>query len=42
MNSLVMSLNGVEEYWVPEHVKEHLRGLRFVPPLDDIEPWIRN
>ena len=25
-----MSLNTVDEYWVPEHVKEYLRGLGFV------------
>lgn len=29
-----MSLNTVDEYWVPEHVKEYLRGLGFVLPLD--------
>jgi len=37
-----MSLNTVDEYWVPEHVKEYLRGLGFALPLDDMEPWIRS
>lgn len=37
-----MSLNSMDEYWVPEHVKEYLRGLGFVLPLDDMEPWIRS
>lgn len=37
-----MSLNTMDEYWVPEHVKEHLRRLGFVLPLDDMEPWIRS
>lgn len=37
-----MSLNGLDEYWVPEHVKDYLRRLRFVLPLDDMEPWIRS
>ena len=37
-----MSLNTMDEYWVPEHVKEYLRGLGFVLPLDDMEPWIRS
>ncbi len=37
-----MSLNGMDEYWVPEHVKEYLRRLGFVLPLDDMEPWIRS
>ena len=32
----------MDEYWVPEHVKEYLRGLGFVLPLDDMEPWIRS
>ena len=39
---LLMSLNTMDEYWVPEHVKEYLRGLGFVLPLDDMEPWIRS
>lgn len=30
------------EYWVPEHVREWLRGLGFSPPLEDMEPWIRS
>ena len=37
-----MSLNTMDEYWVPEHVKEYLRRLGFVLPLDDMEPWIRS
>ena len=35
-----MGLNGLDEYWVPEHVKDYLRKLGFVLPLDDMEPWI--
>ena len=30
-----------EEYWVPEHVREYLRGLGFVLPLESMEPHIR-
>ena len=37
-----MSLNTLDEYWVPEHVKDYLRKLGFVLPLDDMEPWIRS
>lgn len=37
-----MGANGLDEYWVPEHVKEYLRRLGFVLPLDDMEPWIRS
>lgn len=37
-----MSLNSMDEYWVPEHVKDYLRRLGFVLPLDDMEPWIRS
>lgn len=37
-----MSANSLDEYWVPEHVKEYLRRLGFVLPLDDMEPWIRS
>lgn len=37
-----MSLNSMDECWVPEHVKEYLRSLGFVLPLDDMEPWIRS
>lgn len=37
-----MSLDTMDEYWVPEHVKEYFRGLGFVLPLDDMEPWIRS
>lgn len=29
-----MSLNSMDEYWVPEHVKDYLRGLGSVLPLD--------
>lgn len=37
-----MSVSSLDEYWVPEHVKEYLRGLGFVLPLDDMGPWIRS
>ncbi|MBP3883983.1 MAG: hypothetical protein J6D54_03470 [Olsenella sp.] len=37
-----MSLNAMDEYWVPEHVKDYLRRMGFVLPLDDMEPWIRS
>ena len=37
-----MATNGLDEYWVPEHVKDYLRKLGFVLPLDDMEPWIRS
>ncbi|EUB31130.1 hypothetical protein [Olsenella uli] len=37
-----MGVNGLDEYWVPEHVKDYLRKLGFVLPLDDMEPWIRS
>ena len=37
-----MSVNELDEYWVPEHVKDYLRKLGFVLPLDDMEPWIRS
>lgn len=37
-----MSLNSMDEYWVPEHVKEYLRGLGFVLPIDGMEPWIQS
>ncbi len=37
-----MSVNSLDEYWVPEHVKKYLRRLGFVLPLDDMEPWIRS
>ena len=37
-----MSVNQLDEYWVPEHVKNYLTGLGFVLPLDDMEPWIRS
>lgn len=39
---LLVSLNSMDEYWVPEYVKDYLRGLGFVLPLDDMEPWIRS
>jgi hypothetical protein len=29
-----MSVNSLDEYWVPEHVKDYLRKLGFVLPLD--------
>ena len=37
-----MGANGLDEYWVPEHVKDYLRKLGFVLLLDDMEPWIRS
>ena len=37
-----MGANGLDEYWVPEHVKDYLRRLGFVLSLDDMEPWIRS
>ena len=37
-----MATNGLDEYWVPEHVKDYLRKMGFVLPLDDMEPWIRS
>ena len=37
-----MGLNGLDEYWVPEHVKDYLRKRGFALPLDDMEPWIRS
>ncbi len=37
-----MGANGRDEYWAPEHVKDYLRKLGFVLPLDDMEPWIRS
>ena len=37
-----MATNGLDEYWVPEHVKDYLRKLGFVLPLDDMVPWIRS
>lgn len=35
-----MGANGLDEYMVPKHVKDHLRKLGFVLPLDDMEPWL--
>ena len=29
-----MSVNSLDEYWVPEHVKDYLRRLGFVLPFD--------
>jgi hypothetical protein len=37
-----MGVNGMDEYWVPEHVKDYLRRMGFLLPLDDMEPWIRS
>ena len=31
-----MSTNGLDEYWVPEHVKDCLRKIGFALPLDDM------
>lgn len=35
-----MGFDGSEEYWVPEHVREHLRGLGFSLSLGAMEPMI--
>lgn len=35
-------MNSMDEYWVPEHVKDYLCGLGSVLPFDDMEPWIRS
>lgn len=37
-----MGLNGMDEYWVPEHVRAYLQQLGFLLPLDDMEPHIRS
>ena len=29
------------QYWVPEHVREYLKGLGFVLPLEPMERYIR-
>lgn len=29
------------EYWIPEHVREHLRGLGYCLPIEDMEEHIR-
>lgn len=31
-----MGANGLDEYWVPEHVKDYLRKIGFALPLDDM------
>lgn len=31
-----------DEYWVPEHVREYLRALGFVLPLEAMGPYIRS
>ncbi len=36
-----MGVNSLDEYWVPEHVKDYLRRLGFVLPLENIEGHIR-
>ena len=36
-----MSLVDEREYWVPEHVREYLRGLGFHLPLEAMEGYIR-
>ena len=36
-----MSLVDEREYWVPEHVREYLRGLGFHLPIEAMEGWIR-
>ena len=35
-----IGVNGLNEYWVPEHVKDYLMKLGIVS-LGDMEPWIR-
>ena len=37
-----MGVNGLDEYLVPEHVKDYLRKIGFALPLDDMEPLIRS
>ncbi len=37
-----MCTNGLDEYWVPENVKDYLCKLGFVLLLDDMEPWVRS
>lgn len=37
-----MSVNALDEYWMPEHVREYLHRFGFVHSLDDMEPWIRS
>lgn len=36
-----MGIEMEQEYWVPEHVREYLRGLGFVLPLEAMEGHIR-
>lgn len=36
-----MGVDGMDEYWVPGHVRAYLEGLGFRLPLDDMEPYIR-
>ena len=36
-----MGVNTMDEYWVPEHVKEYLRRLGFLLPIEDMEGHIR-
>ena len=31
-----MDANGLDEYWVPEHVMDYLRKIGFALPLDDM------
>ena len=37
-----MNVNSLDEYWVPEHVKNYLVAKGFRLALDDMEPWIRS
>ena len=37
-----MGVEMEQEYWVPEHVREYLRGLGFVLPLEAMEGHIRS
>lgn len=37
-----MGANAVDEYWVPEHMREYLHQFGFILPLDDMEPHIRS
>ena len=37
-----MSLNSIDEYWVSEHVKDYLRNLGFVLPLDGMPQFCRS
>ena len=37
-----MGVEMEQEYWVPEHVREYLRSLGFVLPIEPMEGFIRS